>query len=314
MDDFEVVDGDVEIAIGVDGSILPEANDLIALIDADTLAFTACLNAQQRVELLPREFYTESEWEEIMHDPTYNEELGEYYTIDINVALQNAEDKLQKIYELTGCRECELHFTKGRKNFRYRLVPNYKANRKDMKAPAGLADLKELLLANYNGDIHEEWEADDHVIFLYKKYPGKYQLTAVDKDVYNSVPGKHFNYFECNYIHHISGKPVVRNMEFIETSENRARMWPYYQVLLGDSTDNIKGVKGIGEKTIPKFINGSMTEYEMWQGVIKACESKNHPIQDTIFDMNLVNMHQLHEVDGELKIIAWTPPEEEYDE
>ena len=294
----------VDIELDIDGNVMPEKNDKIALIDADTLAFAACLNVEQEEEVLPKEMYTEMEWEAIINDPQYTtNEMGceVIYTCDVDMAMVKAEEKLQRILDKTGCTDCELHFTSGRNNFRYKVKDDYKANRLGKKAPAGLGALKIKMLEKYKGSISDEWEADDMVVYLKKKYPEKYILVALDKDVYNSLAGRHFNYYESQQYN--------IEMKWVEISEGTARMWPYLQCILGDKTDNIKGCKGIGPKKALKFINEDMTEEELWKGVVKAWESKGMTESEAMVTMNLVNMHLLKEVDGKLKIELWSPYE-----
>ena len=159
----------VDIELDIDGNVMPEKNDKIALIDADTLAFAACLNVEQEEEVLPKEMYTEMEWEAIINDPQYTtNEMGceVIYTCDVDMAMVKAEEKLQRILDKTGCTDCELHFTSGRNNFRYKVKDDYKANRLGKKAPAGLGALKIKMLEKYRGSISDEWEADD--IYVYK--------------------------------------------------------------------------------------------------------------------------------------------------
>jgi hypothetical protein len=291
---MEIVDIDVDI----DGSIKPEQNDQVALVDTDTLAFTSCLNVEYIEELLPREMYSDNEWIDIEAAPGYVEEKGVIYHVDIDQAFEKAEEKLQRILDKTGCQTCELHFTTGRENFRYQVKEDYKGNRTTLP-PVNLKAVKQKLLDKYGGSMSKEWEADDIVVYLKKTFPEKYILVALDKDVYNSLPGRHFNYYE-------SGLYKIE-MKWVEVSEDTARMWPYLQTITGDKTDNIQGCHGLGPKKALKFIDASMTEAEMWEGVVKAWESKGMTSIDAMITMNLVNMHLLQEIDNELTIINWIP-------
>lgn len=289
----------VDIDLDIDGNVMPPKNSKIALIDADTLAFTACLNVMTENDVLPREFYSEKEWDAIINDPQYDEEKGIIYTCDPEQALEKAEEKLQRIYDKTGCCDCELHFTTGRENFRYKVKSDYKDNRLGTRPPAGLGILKRDLLNKYKGTLATEWEADDIVVYLRKTYPEKYLMIALDKDVINSIEGRHFNYYE-------SGQWNIE-MKWVDVDEDTARMWPYLQTITGDKTDNIQGCFGIGPKKALKFIKPAMTEEEMWTGVVKAWESKGLTSIDAMITMNLVNMHLLKELNGELVVTKWLP-------
>jgi len=302
LDGLEGLDEAVELEdIDLDdtGETKAPKNDKIALIDADTIAFAACLSTEEEIDMLPREFYSDEEWENILNNPTYIEDKGVYYEIDTLQALAKAEDKIQRILDKTGCLTAELWFTGGKGNFRYTVKSDYKANRVGKHTPAGLKEVKELLLERYDGDIATDYEADDIVVYKKVQEPDKYIMCAIDKDVYNSVPGIHFNYYESSHYN--------KEMKFIEVSNETALLWPYLQTILGDTTDNIQGCKGIGPKIAIKFVNEGMTEQEMWEGVVKAYESKGMTSIDAVITMNLVNMHLLKMVDGELQIVLWHP-------
>jgi len=287
----------VDIDLDKDGEVIPQKHDKIALIDADTLIYTSCLNIQEENYIMPDDEIDELKEQGFVVD----ENKGIYFSIDIEEAFRRAEEKLETILEKTGCIMYELHFTGNQKNsFRYQFYKDYKANRRDFIPPAGLQQLKELFLERRNSFIHHKWEADDIVVYKKNKMPDNYILVAVDKDVLNTVEGKHFNYYES--IKH------NKKQKWVEVSAKQARMWPYYQCIIGDTSDNIIGPKGIGPKRALKFINEDMTEKELWAGVVKAYESKGLTEFDAIVNMNLVNMNLLaDDEDGNIIIRKWYP-------
>jgi len=287
------IDDIVDIELDIDGKVMPEKNDKIALVDADTVAYTACLNVEVAGDILGEEFYSEMEWDAIVNDPQYDADEGVLYETDPEQALAKAEEKLKRIMDKTGCQEVELHFTGGRENFRYKVNPEYKANR-TTRAPAGLSQLKKDLANKYNGTIHTKWEADDAVVYLAEKYPEKYVLSAIDKDVLNSVEGKHFNYYE-SALYNIE-------MKWVEVDRHTALTWRYLQTLMGDKTDNIIGLKGIGPAKAAKILRDCYSHKELWQAVCKAYESKGRTKDEALMNLNLVDMKLLHEVDGKLEI------------
>lgn len=303
MKEFELEGELQDIDISEFGKVMPAKHNKIALIDADTIAWTSALAAQQEMQVLPNSFYSELELDAIKTNPTFDEESMTYSVIDLSLAMQYAKEKIQRIYDLTGCQECELHFSGGKENFRYMIFPEYKANRKGMKVPDGLYELKLKLCEEFDGTIHTKWEADDVVVFTKKNFEDLYLLCAVDKDVLNSVTGEHFNYYESGAFN--------KDMHFVTTSEDIARMWPYLQCIMGDTSDGIEGVKGIGPKKALNFINENMTHKELWEGVLTAYRSKGY--DDTIakLTMRLVNMHQLTiNDDFEIEVSLWEPEDE----
>jgi 5'-3' exonuclease len=294
----------------------PENPDKIALIDADTIAYATCSVCEYG-----------------------DDEAG--YQIELEYALQVAIDKVQKILHDTGAGSAHLHFTMG-KNFRYKVCENYKANRVKDRTPEGLSALKELLAKEYEGSmLHTDVEADDYVVYLKKMFPELYILVAIDKDVLNSVPGKHWNYF-----HRAEGVNKYGTLlkeikpKWVETLSETPPIWFYSQVLMGDSGDGIQGVPKCGpvnaikilvpeiekqtkelkkaytEKKNPdlwgdiivpnNLLEGIVIdELEMWEKVVEAYEEKDLTEKDAIKTARLVSMHQIN---NEGKLDLWTKP------
>ena len=277
MEDFEETSEVVDININSYGELLPEKNDKIALIDADTLVYTACLNAEEKVDLMPKEWYSMDEWEEILLNPTYDEGEHAIYTSDLNLCIEYAKQKLQKILDLTGCQSYELHFTGGKRNsFRYQFYKDYKANR-TTRTPLFLRETKQYFADFKDNWIHDYVEADDVVVYLKNKYPDKYILCCVDKDVYNAVEGTHFNYYESMRFN--------KNMSFVTTSSEHAKMWPYKQAIMGDKSDNIIGINGIGPKKVEKYID-SVDDLE--ERLIQCFIENGRTKEDALLNLLLV--------------------------
>lgn len=234
----------VDINIAADGNAIA-TNDKIALIDADTIAYTACTHVEKVIELLPREFYSDEEWARL----TANGEPdidGRIYESNFDEIIAYAQFKINKILTLTGCKSCELHFTEGKSSFRYDIYPDYKANRKPIHRPMYLTEVKAKLCQLREGYIHTDIEADDAVVFIARQEPSKYILCAVDKDVLNSVEGRHFNYYESGHYN--------IDMKWQETDAETARLFPYRQAIMGDRSDNIIGLDRIGPKRVLDII------------------------------------------------------------
>ena len=282
------------------GETLFEGNSKVALIDADTVVYAVASVKEYPEDLLSQDFYSDEEWEKLISEPTYDEQEHCIWRIDIEEATQMCVDKIEYIKERADCSTAELYFTSG-KNFRYAVDPMYKANRKNSRYPVGMMALKKELLSRYPGEICTEIEADDAVVYLKRTQPDKYVLCAVDKDVYKSVAGDHFNYYT-------SAKYKIP-MKWVETTKEDAEAFPYLQTLMGDSTDNIRGCPGIGPKKAEKALAKCKTSLERWEIVVKLFEQKKLTVKDAIRDMRLVNMHQVTK-DKETKWVVnfWIPP------
>lgn len=258
------------------GNVLPDKNDKIALIDADTLVYTACLRAEQEIMLNPKESYTDEEWSEIMNNPTYDEGANSIWESNLDDVIKFAEEKLKKIMDLTGCQKYELHFSYGKENFRYKLYPEYKLNRKYIRRPCLLNEAKEHYISK-GGFKHTFIEADDAVVWLKRNYPEKYILCCVDKDVYNAVPGEHFNYYESGTFN--------KDMHWVSTSEKEAEMWPYKQAIIGDKSDNIIGLKGIGLAKVKNYIK---EDGDYRQQLLDAYKAFGRTEQEALLNLALV--------------------------
>ena len=301
---------------------LPKDNRIL-LIDADTIAYTACLSNQEQDFILPKEFYSTNEWDKIINNPDYDEDEGCIITCNIDGAIERAKEKLDKIQELTDIYQVELHFTSGT-CFRFDLHPDYKANRKQIKKPKGLKEVKQKLCSIYQGIMHSMLEADEVVVLRKKLNPDNYLLCYIDKDVGNSVEGSHFNYYESS-LHDI-------DMTFVpEVTSKVVKIWPYLQTIVGDTSDNIKGPYRVGIKSIPALFGlgklkkaewdkeleifkakgytkntadyliaikycKDLTTDELWTIVLDTYKSKGLTEEQAILNYNLVNMNCLEEV------------------
>lgn len=273
----------------LDNYFKDEPNNKVALIDADTIVYNACLASEYQ---------------------QYNIETGEdEWIADVQSAVEHAEGKIRLILEQTGCANAYLAFSASTKNtFRVTKVSeSYKSNRTGTRYPMGIKEVKDLLLEAWLGEIGTEVEADDIVVSMYN--PELHVLCCMDKDIYNSVPGKHWNYYQRAAYSRMTKKGMQSYeaipAQYVETDEATAAYWPYYQCITGDSTDGIPGAKGIGPAKLKEFISINKSEKDNWLGVVKAFESVGQSEIDALINMRLVNMHQYNYITKEVTL--WTP-------
>jgi len=278
------LDDIVDIDLDTDGEVMPAKNDKIALIDADTIAYTAALNSQEECEILPREFYSDEEWEELSILSSFDEAEGTYRQANVMAGIENAKAKIQRILDKTGCKEVYLAFS-GSSNFRYEIYPEYKANRDRKLTPAGLNEIKDALAKLYPSKNADGYEADDIVVFLKAKYPERYILCAIDKDVLNSLEGRHFNYYESAHYN--------IEMKWVDVDKYTSLVWRYIQTLTGDKTDNIIGLHRVGPKTAEKLLKNCISHKQLWQAVCNAYIGKGRSPDDALLNLNLVDMQLL---------------------
>jgi len=127
-------------------------------------------------------------------------------------------------------------FIKGRDNFRFKADPLYKANRVATIEPEIKDRIDKLYV--YAREICVEGhmgEADDYCAIVASECAEEgrsYIVAHIDKDL-DCIPGYHYNF---------------KKQTFYEMTDHDAYRWVIKQLLTGDATDNIKGLKGIGTK------------------------------------------------------------------
>ena len=132
-------------------------------------------------------------------------------------------------------------------NFRKHIYPEYKANRTATK-PKHLQFLRDYLVESWQGTVAEKMEADDYLGINQNESS---IICSIDKDLLQ-VPGKHYNFVK---------------KEFYEVDEETGFRNFYTQLLTGDTSDNIKGIAGIGPVKAKKALADSSTEQEMFSVV-----------------------------------------------
>ena len=136
---------------------------------------------------------------------------------------------------------------KGIGNFRKDIYSPYKGNRKKELTQ----EEKDFFEYAYNY-LKDSWkavtaddmEADDLLAIWQTKDPGI--IVSIDKDMLQ-VPGLHYN---------------TRRKDYTNISEEEASLLLHTQVMIGDSTDNIPGLRGIGKvKAAKVLVNVPMNQH-----------------------------------------------------
>lgn len=199
---------------------------------------------------------------------------------DLGIAIWRMEEMIDNTLAETGADEFSI-FLSGANNFRYLVYPEYKANRPDER-PRFLADLKEHLVQQYNAQVSEGCEADDllgieqcaGLQFSDTGWVGQYGMEtetiicSLDKDL-RMIPGNHYSFEISGKITKgpNAGKTWTKPMEKVFVDEHQALWNFYYQMLVGDTADNIKGAAGIGPKKAPAILEGCTTDREFYEAV-----------------------------------------------
>ncbi len=158
-------------------------------------------------------------------------------------------------------------FDPPRKSFRFSLYPEYKANREKMPDDlrSQIEEIKNMVRVMEICQVEEaDFEADDVLGSLAHRFGGsslEVVLVTGDKDAYQLV-GDHVRIY--------ANRKGIAEFEWFDSDAVVSRLGipPEkvidYMALTGDSSDNVPGVRGIGEKTALKLIGDYGTLEEIY--------------------------------------------------
>jgi hypothetical protein len=172
-----------------------------------------------------------------------------YYDMDkptLEEAKQSIDSRIGTI--LTECSTTKyVGFLTGAGCFRYSVSSTYKSNRKNKPKPIIFYALKEYLKQQYGFYDYPKLEADDLVSYYHQADLEGTIICSPDKDVLKQCEGTHFNY---------------QKVEFVTTTSFEATKFLWKQVLMGDSTDGVVGIPGVGEKTAENWLTDREKDFE----------------------------------------------------
>ena len=177
-----------------------------------------------------------------------------------SIALHQVDELMSRILSDTLANEYKAFLT-GEGNFRRTINPDYKANRKDKPKPKHLKICQDFLQEEWNAEWCVGYEADDA---LGINATDKTIICSIDKDLL-MIPGLHYNF--------------VKQM-FIDVNELSGIKHFWKQMLIGDTSDNIKGVDKIGPVKAAKLIDYQEYEMDMFKTVYDIYQDRSR------FEMN----------------------------
>jgi len=180
-------------------------------------------------------------------------------------------------------------------NWRKKLEPSYKSNRKDQRKPPMLPALKAYSEANYDCDKRPGLEADDVIGILMtsdKTIKGRKCVVTIDKDLLQ-IPGKHWN-------------PDKQKMVVVEPEAgHRLHM---LQSIAGDPVDGYKGVPGIGMKRAAKILDGRGEDVGEWEAIVAAYDKAGLDADHALTQARLAHILDAdHYDDSKEEPILWMP-------
>lgn len=158
---------------------------------------------------------------------------------------------MRQLLQETNAKEFVAYLSGG-SNFRKLLCPDYKANR-TQPDPRWLQDCKEFLLTEWSAKMMEFYEADD---LLGINQTQDSIIVSLDKDL-KMIPGEHYSW-------EIKTVKWTKPAEFTSVTEEQGIRTFYTQMLVGDRTDNVIGIAGLGPVKSKKYLSSAETEQDLF--------------------------------------------------
>lgn len=221
------------------------------LIDGDVLVYESAFGAQRN-----RYVVTHPEGEQTFENaklrdawlkaPEQAHLTPEDYTVEKTLdvleepaALSICKNKLVGLLERLEADSHRVYLT-GKGNFREEVatLTPYKGNRTQVEKPVHYAACREWFLNHPYTTLVEGQEADDELGIQQTRHGGRAIVASIDKDL-RQIHGPHYEWH--------------KDSKFNINAEASDR-WFWLQMLMGDSADNIPGIKGVGPKTADKLL------------------------------------------------------------
>lgn len=182
----------------------------------------------------------------LFHEIDQGEVQLKLFPGSLHNTLRTLNTVIEKIKFHSKCDEYKVYLT-GKGNYREKLaVTNkYKGNRDGTLKPFYYDEIRAYLVNIHNAIIVDGMEADDALGLAQSE---KTVLCSKDKDL-DTIPGLHLNWDKLD-------------RGIYTVTEDEANAFFYKQVLMGDSTDNIKSIHGLGPKTADAMLCECVDEEE----------------------------------------------------
>jgi len=167
------------------------------------------------------------------------------------IALFRIDDMMEKMMLDLQCEHYKCYLT-GNNNFRRVLSADYKANRKDKARPKHWQACRDHLISKWYAEVIDKMEADD-ALGIAGTHNNDCVICTIDKDLLQ-VPGDHYNFVKELYT---------------KVGERSAKLAFWTQMLVGDTSDNVRGIDGIGPVKAKKHLDQLKNDGEWFDCVRK---------------------------------------------
>lgn len=273
----------------------------IALIDGDELLYKVAY-ACQKITYYACNIETEDTapfgsrgeaYQFIGNEENYDVVLCERPTVAEHIATTRADKYMENVMKDVGATDQRTYIT-GPGNFRINLatIQPYKGNRSSLR-PRYYELLKQHLIDYWDAVVTEGIEADDALAIANTELQLEGTdcvICCQDKDL-DTVPSRRYN-------------PTTGELYVIDYRQGWYNF--YHQMLTGDSTDHIPGIRGVGPVTATRLLEGVKDEKDAYRRALarygKAKQYKGMNTEVVVLEMGRL-LHMLRSRDD-----VWNPP------
>lgn len=236
------------------------------LIDGDLYLYQACAAAEEEVD--------------------WGDDIWSLST-DLKVAKKIFNNRIKEFCERLDSDEILVCFTTG-ENFRKKVLPTYKGNRKSTRKPVGYKEMVRWAYEEYPCVDQDGLEADDIMGILQSAKTAPTCIVSDDKDM-RTIPGKLY-------------RPM--SDELMQIKDSEADHWFLTQCLVGDATDGYSGCPRIGPKTAEKVLGN----YPSWELVAQQYIKSGLTREDALVQSRCARILRATDWDAEnSKVKLWEP-------
>ena len=263
----------------------PTAPKRIALIDADGILYAAALKGETSCD------------------------GSQLQLLDIEYVYKDCLARIEKMAEAVDADDAFIILS-YRRNFRYDIFPEYKANRKGGPRPLMLDELRARITedAPYKVWLIEGLEADDVcgiAAGTLMKAGRETVIVSPDKDLLQ-IPGLVYQVPATN-------SKTAGKKQIVEVTEEAGDEFHMKQVLMGDMVDGYKGCPGVGpvkaRTLLAEWKADGLTDAARWAEIVKLYEASGLTEGDALVQARVSRILRLSDWDAATKQpILWSPP------
>jgi len=204
----------------------------------------------------------------------------------------------------------------SRKRFRSAIYPEYK---KGVSRTSSITPEERIIISHqmdalrleilpafgFRNSFHQTgYEADDLITAIVLNYNDAFIVVSTDKDLFQLLA-----IAQCQFISNPITKCRMTRELFVSTYSIEPFDWFRAKALMGDPSDNIPGVPGIGEKSAIAFLKGTLTGAKLraitenqeviarnWQLVELPFRQPGHPIRLPEYSPNELSLDRLIDI------------------